>query len=202
MGENRDNLQRLKPFLTDLGIGTLIFFGYYFRPVFLSQGTLARASTDLFSPIPGWRSSSRAGTVSLCPCGTFPASGEPLSLASCSRGVLYPGHLVFSLLTGQVTQSTFNAYIAAHYVLAFAFMNLFLRGSGLGFLPRLLGSFAFAAYLDWSQPNRFFGMVFLPLLLVCVTRSIRSRSSLLRDPNLYGGGFVLAIMLLAGHQQP
>ena len=42
VGENRDNLQRLKPFLTDLGIGTLVFFGYYFRPVFLSQGTLAR----------------------------------------------------------------------------------------------------------------------------------------------------------------
>ena len=27
VGENRDNLQRLKPFLTDLGIGTLVFFG-------------------------------------------------------------------------------------------------------------------------------------------------------------------------------
>ena len=202
VGENRDNLQRLKPFLTDLGIGTLIFFGYYFRPVFLSQGTLARGFDGSVQSYPwleklvqGWHSFS-------VPLWDFSSFGGTTFIGELQPGVLYPGHLVFSLLTGQVTQSTFNAYIAAHYVLAFAFMNLFLRGSGLGFLPRLLGSFAFAAYLDWSQPNRFFGMVFLPLLLVCVTRSIRSRSSLLRDPNLYGGGFVLAIMLLAGHQQP
>ena len=192
----------LVPFLKDLGIGSLVFFAYYFRPVFLGQGTLARGFDGSVQSYPwlqkliqGWHSFS-------IPLWDFSSFGGTTFIGELQPGVLYPGHLVFSLLTREVTQSTFNAYIAAHYVLAFASMSLFLRVSGLGFLPRLLGSFAFAAYLDWSQPNRFFGMVFLPLLLVCVATSIRSGSRLLRDPYLYGGGFVLAIMLLAGHQQP
>ncbi len=145
--------------------------------------------------VEGWHSFST-------PLWDFSSFGGTTFIGELQPGVLYPGHLVFALLTPEVTQSTFNAYMAAHYVLAFAFMNLFLRSAGLGFLPRLLGSFAFAAYLDWSQPNRFFGMVFLPLLLVCVTRSLRSGSRVFLDPYLYGGGFVLATMLLAGHQQP
>ena len=195
-------LRRLKPFLTDLGIGVVVFFGYYFRPVFLGQGTLARGFDGSVQSYPwlvklvqGWRSFS-------VPLWDFSSFGGTTFVGELQPGVLYPGHLVFSWLAGEVTQQTFNTYIAVHYILAFACMNLFLRGFGIGVAPRLLGSFAFAAYLDWSQPNRFLGMVFLPLLLLCVTRSIRCKSTLGRDPYLYGGGFVLATMMLAGHQQP
>ncbi len=121
-------------------------------------------------------------------------------IGELQTGVLYPVTALWAWIAPAQGKSL-EVLILVHYVLAFSFMALLCRKLGLSIPASLLGSLSFATYLDWSQPNRMFGMVFLPLVLFLFMKSLDSTSRLV-NPWVCAAGAALGCTLLAGHHQP
>ncbi len=121
-------------------------------------------------------------------------------IGELQTGVLYPTTAIWAWIAPSQGKSL-EALVVLHYILAFCFMALLCRRLGLSIPGTLLASLAFATYLDWSQPNRMFGMVFLPLLLFFFLKSIEPGHRSL-NPWVFAAGAALACTLLAGHHHP
>ncbi|MDA2929557.1 hypothetical protein MYX84_06365 [Acidobacteria bacterium AH-259-O06] len=123
-------------------------------------------------------------------------------IGELQTGVLYPLSMLFAWITDTTTEFSLDVYVLLHYVLAFYFMFLLAKHYHLSFSAALLAAYAFASYLDWAQPNRLFGMIYLPLLLLFFGKSLMSRQRPFLNQWIYYSGIVLALTLLAGHHQP
>ncbi|MGW8181477.1 MAG: hypothetical protein ACWGQW_22340, partial [bacterium] len=111
-------------------------------------------------------------------------------------------NMVLAWFSPVLTQHSVDLYIFFHYILAFYFMALLLRESRFNLAATLAGAYAFASYLDWVQPHRFVGMVYLPLVLLFFEKALGERKNVLLNSWLYLCGIFLGLMILAGHIQP
>ncbi|MFQ5738673.1 MAG: hypothetical protein ACE5JX_06635 [Acidobacteriota bacterium] len=198
----KPSFNRIGTHLAYLATGFLVYFLIFFKVLVLQQGTLVRGfdgSVQSFA----WLSQVTRGWRALePPLWDFNSFSGTSFIGEFQTGVLYPGNILLAWLTPSLTQHVLDIYLFVHYVLAFYFMILFLRSKRLGRVPALVGAYAFASYLDWSQPHRFVGMVYLPLVLLFFEKSMTGKRPILRDSWMYLCGFFLGLMILAGHSQP
>ncbi len=177
-----------------------LVFAFRLRKALAGDGSLFRGYDGAIQSYPwlvkvmtGWRTFD----LSLWDFGTF--SGTSF-VGELQTGVFYPLTAVWAWIAPP-GRFWLEAFIVFHHGLAFAFMTLFCRRVKLSWPASLLAALAFSSYLDWSQPNRMFGMVFLPLLLYLFLRALED-GRLLFNPWVFAGGAALACALLAGHHQP
>jgi len=185
-----------------LGIGFLIYFLIYFEVLVWGEGTLVRGFDGSVQSFAWLSKLARDWSVMQPPLWDFTSFSGTSFIGEVQTGVLYPGNMLLGWLSPELSQHSADLYIFIHYVLAFYFMALFLKDSGFRLTATLAGAYAFASYLDWVQPHRFVGMVYLPLVLMFFLRSMRERIPIVQNIWIYLCGIFLGLMILAGHIQP
>ena len=174
----------------------------WFWPALAGSATLYRGYDASVQSYPWLVKLMHGWSVLQPPLWDFSVYSGTTFVGELQTGVFYPVNVLlaaFSLVSD--TRWLLEFYIYAHYVLAFYLMCLLMRHLKVSLPAALLAGYAFASYLDWAQPNRLCGLVYLPLILLLFDRG-RDRPGVLKNPWLYLCGAVLAMMLLAGHNQP
>ncbi len=178
----------------------VLVFVFRLREALFGQGSLFRGYDGAIQSYPwlvkvltGWRQFDP-------PFWDFATFSGTTFIGELQTGALYPVTVIWAWIAPPQGKSL-EALILLHYVLAFCFMALFCRKLGFSIPATLLGSLSFATYLDWSQPNRMFGMVFLPLTLFFFLKSLQPGTRHWKSW-MCAAGAALAGTLLAGHHQP
>ncbi len=180
----------------------VLYFLIFYDVLVKGDGTLVRGVDATAQSFPWLNKISAGWRMFEPPLWDFHSYSGANFIGELQTGVFYPGNILLSFLAGEVSQYDLDVYVYLHYCLAFFFMALFLRLQRLGTVPVLLGSFAFASHLDWAQPHRFVGMILLPLILLCLQKSWKSKERFATDPWLISAGMALGLTILAGHAQP
>jgi len=193
------------PLLSHVGFlatGFLVYFLIYFDVLIRGEGTLVRGFDGSVQSFAWLSKIARDWSALEPPLWDFTSFSGTSFIGELQTGVLYPGNILLGWISPVVSQHSLDVYIFVHYVLAFYFMALFLKSCRFHTVPTLVGAYAFASYLDWVQPHRFVGMVYLPLVLLLFHKGAKNRERIFRNPWFHLCGMVLGLMILAGHIQP
>ncbi|HLV00809.1 MAG TPA: hypothetical protein VKZ59_06055, partial [Acidobacteriota bacterium] len=185
-----------------LGIAVVVFLTAFQDVLLHRQGTLVRGFDASVQTFPWMVYLARHWQNLTPPLWDFTSFSGTSFAGELQTGVFYPPNILLGILFGDsLSPYTLDWYIFFHYVFAFYFMALFLSSSGFGRLAAVFGGFAFAAYLDWAQPNRLVGMIYLPLILYSYQKTLESKP---RNRILYTllAAASLSLALLGGHTQP
>ncbi|MBA2451061.1 MAG: hypothetical protein H0V51_23865 [Chloroflexi bacterium] len=192
-----DRASAIAPYLV-LALCSLVLFrdGLFGGTVFYERDTFL-----FYAPLGRWYAEQlQGGSLPLWMPLIF--GGYPL-FADGEIGMLYPLNLL--LLPLLPSDGWLTPMRALHLFLAGAFMHAFLRTLGAGRWGALVGGlvFAFGSFFitQIQHENLVRSAVWLPLILLCVERALRT-DGWARQRYLVLGGLALAVAALGLHVQP